>query len=273
MRKSLFEKIKERKICFLEEVLKIQDLIKSDYYFKEYISKEFQYSNYRFAFSCYEDARDYIINTHSDSFHNALSYYNAGQYDSNYNKWKIKLDDFLDYIEFYRTLCMDRVNELCNTIALRQLIDILNFDAKILGYSLLFDTKDKVYRVMLKNPAAESVALTVKEKTRDKIYSYLTIRKGKVSEKRECLKSLADDVELLCDKYDVKDFNKVKEFIQCIRHTKDDKNLQKKFPFYYKNEEKWLDNSFKMMIGTLAYKDVKDIVKEIKDLQANNGGE
>lgn len=273
MRKSLFEKIKEEKINYLEEILATQSLINNDYYFKEYISQEFQCSNYRFAFPCYDDARNYIIDFESFQFQNALTYYQNNQYNSKYNKWKIKLDVFLDYIEFYRTLCIDNTKKLHNTIALTQLIDMLNFDAEKLGYALIFDEKDKVYKAMLKNPEAEAVALSVKKSTREKIYDYLIIRKGKVSEKRECLKSLADDVELLCDKYDVKDFNKVKEFIQCIRHTKDDKNLQKKFPFYYKNEEKWLDNSFKMMIGTLAYKDVKDIVKEIKELQTNTGGE
>ena len=271
MRKSLFEKVKEEKINYLEEILKIQRLINNDYKLLDHIDTEFRFSSFRISFPSYEEALDYIIDMESNEFQNALNFYKSNLYNTKDNKWKIKLDVFLDYIEFYKTLCGTESD--LSFLSLNHLEDILNFDAERLGYSFLFDKQNKVYKVMLKNPEAESVALTVKENTREKIYSYLTIRKGKVSEKRECLKSLADDVELLCDKYDVKDFNKVKEFIQCIRHTKDDKNLQKKFPFYYKNEEKWLDNSFKMMIGTLAYKDVKDIVKEIKELQTNTGGE
>ena len=175
MRKNLFEKIKEEKINFFEEILKIHDLVSDDYYLKEYLPEEFQLSNYRFAFSCYDDALNFIVDFSSDSFRNSMEYYRSGQYDSKYNRWKIKLDVFLDYLEFYRTLCMNQVNKLQHTVALKQLIDMLNFDANRIGYYLMFDKKDKVYKAMLKNPEAETVALNVKSSIRDKIYNYLMI--------------------------------------------------------------------------------------------------
>ena len=103
------------------------------------------------------------------------------------------------------------------------------------GYSFKKDGNN-TYRVMLNNPIAESVALKTKVSIQDKIYKYLMIRCGRVEEKRECIKSLADDVEVICRIYsNITEYAKLKQFIQCTRHTKDDP--KKEFPFYYKNEE------------------------------------
>lgn len=122
---------------------------------------------------------------------------------------------------------------------------------------------------MIKNPEAEATALQVKESIRNKIYRYLVIRNGRVDEKRECIKSLADDVELICKKYsNITEYDKLKQFIQCSRHTKDDP--KKEFPFYYQDEKKWLDNTFDMIIGILSFTKTKNIVAEIKKLENNN---
>lgn len=119
---------------------------------------------------------------------------------------------------------------------------------------------------MLKNPEAEAVSTQVNEDIRSKIYKYLMIRTGCVEEKRNCIKALADDVEIICKKYStIAEYDKLKQFIQCTRHTKD--ALKKEFPFYYINEEKWLDKTFDMIIGILSFTKTKEIVSEIKKLE------
>ena len=73
---------------------------------------------------------------------------------------------------------------------------------------------------------------------------------------------------MTCKKYsNITEYSKLKQFIQCTRHTKDDP--KKEFPFYYKDEEKWLDKTFEMIIGILAFTTTKEIVKEIIDLESN----
>jgi len=272
MRESLFEKLKKKELSFILELRKVYNLLHqafTDTY--SYYSRAFKCSSYNVYFEDFDDALLDLIEIDKDYYLESTSDFGYLIEHIIYIQANLTLDSFLDYLEFFRTLLEYKSHDF-DTNA-KQIAQIIFNDCDKIGYSFVFDENTKTYRVMLKNPEAEAVAIHQKASVKDKIYRYLMIRNGKIDEKRECLKSLADDVELLCDKYDVKDFNKVKEFIQCIRHTKDDKNLQKKFPFYYKNEEKWLDNSFKMMIGTLAYKDVKDIVKEIKELQNNTGGE
>ena len=94
------------------------------------------------------------------------------------------------------------------------------------------------------------------------------IRNGRTDDKRECIKSLADDVEVICKKYsNIPEYDKLKQFIQCVRHTKD--TPKKEFPFYYENEEKWLDKIFEMIIGILSFTKAKEIVTEIKKLENN----
>ena len=42
---------------------------------------------------------------------------------------------------------------------------------------------------------------------------------------------------------------------------------KKEFPFYYEDEEKWLDKTFEMIIGVLSFTKTKEIVNEIKKLE------
>ena len=264
MRKSLFERIKEDKIAYFDEIVKIHNLIQHDYYLEEYIPQEFHYTNYRFKFCNYNEALKYILNL--DLQRECATFHN----EEYCNKKKIGINSFLDCLEFFRTLCLNKIGELQHTECLKQLIEILEFDSSKIGYSLIYDKTAKVYKARLKNPEAEAVALTVKETTRNKIYNYLTLRNGKVADKRECIKSLADDVELICKKYsNIAEYDKLKQFIQCTRHTKDEP--KKEFPFYYKNEEKWLDKTFEMIIGILSFTKTKEIVKEIKELENKEG--
>ena len=63
----------------------------------------------------------------------------------------------------------------------------------------------------------------------------------------------------------VSEYKKLGQFVQCVRHTKD--NPVAEFPFYYKDEEEWLDKIFEMIIGILSFSKTKTIVKEIVDLE------
>ena len=176
----------------------------------------------------------------------------------------ISLDSFLDCLEFFRTL-LEYHSDYFDTNA-RQIASIIFNDCEKLGYTFKSDDENKTFRVMLKNPEAECVALQVKKSVRDKIYKYLMIRCGRVNDKRECIKSLADDVEVICKKYsNINEYDKLKQFIQCTRHTKN--TPKKEFPFYYADEEKWLDKTFDMIIGILSFTKTKEIVEEIKKLE------
>ena len=148
-----------------------------------------------------------------------------------------------------------------------QIAKIVLNDCEKLGYKFMTEDNGKTFKVMLRNPEAEAIALQQKETVRNKIYEYLMIRSGRVDDKRKCIKTLADDVEVICKKYsNIAEYDKLKQFIQCARHTKD--TPKKEFPFYYEDEEKWLDKTFDMIIGVLSFTKTKDIVAEIKNLES-----
>ena len=79
---------------------------------------------------------------------------------------------------------------------------------------------------------------------------------------------MADDVENICKKYNNDPYSKTKEFLQCVRHTKEKQNNN--FGFYYENEEFWLDKCFEMIVGILGFEITKSIVKEIREKQNEN---
>ena len=266
MRESLFERLKKKKISYIQEIKKINNLLHEKYTDTQfYFFVAFKKSPFNIYYENFKEAMKDIIEIYTTFYIDRYSDINVIINCIIDYPAELTLDSFLNFLEFFRTLCDDD-NEYFD-INVNQIMLIILNDCEKLGYS--FKKEDNnTYRVMLKHPEAEAVALNVKESTRDKIYRYLTIRYGRVEEKRECIKSLADDVEVICKKYSgTAEYDKLKQFIQCARHTKD--NPKKEFPFYYKDEEKWLDNTFEMIIGILAFTKTKDIVKEIKNLESN----
>lgn len=264
MRESLFEKLKKRKISYIKEIKKINNLLNESYTSTHlYFSMAFKESPFNVYYEDFDEAMFDIIETDEDIYIDGsrnlnylINYIDAHSID-------LTLDSFLNFLEFFKTL-LEYKSRNFDTNANQIKMIILN-DCEKIGYTFMNEVNN-TYKVMLKHPEAEAVALCVKESTRDKIYRYLMIRNGRVEEKRECIKSLADDIELICKKYSsIQEYDKLKQFIQCVRHTKE--NPKKEFPFYYEDEEKWLDRTFEMIIGILAFTNTKDIIKEIKSLE------
>lgn len=266
MRESLFEKLKKKEISYIRELNRINNLLNESItgaYL--YFSQSFKNSPISVYYEDLDEAMLDIIEVDTEVY-----FYNCNSLSAVINNIiehsaELTLDSFLDFLELFRTLS-EYQSKYFNTNA-NQIKMIVQNDCEKIGYAFVKEDNN-TFRVMLKHPEAEAVALSVKESTRDKIYRYLMIRYGRVEEKRECIKSLADDVEVSCKKYSgIAEYDKLKQFIQCVRHTKDDP--KKEFPFYYENEEKWLDMTFEMIIGILAFTKTKDIVKEIKKLESN----
>lgn len=265
MRESLFEKLKKKELSFILELRKLCNLLNQSYtstYF--YYSSAFKCSPYNVFFEDFNDAlldlieidKDYYLESTSDLWYLIENIINL--------QANLTLDSFLDYLELFRTLLEYKSRDF-DTNA-RQIASIIFNDCDKLGYTFIKDAKTETFRVMLKNPEVEAVAICQKTSVRDKIYRYLMIRNGRIDEKRECIKSLADDIEIICKKYsNIQEYDKLKQFIQCTRHTKD--TPKKEFPFYYEDEEKWLDKTFEMIIGVLSFTKTKEIVKEIIKLE------
>lgn len=267
MRESLFERLKKRKISYLNEIKRVYELIidrgsTAGMYFKMALKT----SPFCTSFNDFDSAMIKIFET--------TNYFGEteGSFDeilgcASFGGFELTINSFLDYLEFFRTLLDFSSNYYdANVGIIKQIVEE---DCVKIGYELVLDEDSETYKTMLKNPQAEVVVLQVPEIVGNKITRYLTIRKGNIEAKRECVKSLADDVEEMCKTYsNISEYNKLKQFIQCVRHTKDKPN--KNFPFYYEDEEKWLDKIFDMIIGVLSFTKTKEIVKEIIDLEDKN---
>lgn len=269
MRESLFEKLKKQDLSLVKELRKIYNLLHQSYTDTySYYSSAFKSSPYNVFFEDIDDALFNLIEIDKDY---RLELKTGFKYLLDYIidiQANLTLDSFLDYLEFFRTLLEYKSRDF-DTNA-RQIALIVLSDCEKLGYTFKKDDETKTYKVMLKNPEAEAVAIYQKASVRDKIYRYLMIRNGRIDEKRECIKSLADDIEVICKKYSsIQEYDKLKQFIQCSRHTKD--TPKKEFPFYYEDEEKWLEKTFEMIIGILSFTNTKEIVKEIKELENKVG--
>ena len=268
MRESLFEQLKKKEISFVDEMIKINNLLND---------------NFGSALNFFEGA--FIrspFNIFYENFESALL--EICEYDGNpvmYNAFNLKsilsqikqlytdltLNSFLNYLEFFKTLLRIKTNDYKDQTVL-QIEKIIEYDCKKLGYGFCC-SDNKTYKVYSKHPVAEAVALKEKESTRRKIYNFLMIKNGYIEEKRECIKSLADDIEIICKKHsNISEYSKLKQFVQCVRHTKD--KQVKEFPFYYEDEEHWLDLIFEMIIGVLAFSKTKEITKNILDLEKKN---
>lgn len=268
MRESLFEKLKKRKLTPIFELAKFNNLL-GEHRANKYYSTAFKASPY----GVYSVSLDHAM---FDIFESDNEYIQPFKYDTLEEMVQgainegadLTLDSFLDYLELLRTLSDLGDRLYCDANA-KQIESMVINDCERLGYTFRFDGDSKTYKTMLKNPEAEAVALKVEESTRDKIYKYLMIRKENIDDKRACIKSLADDVEVICEKYSsIAEYRKLEQFIQCTRHTK--AKPKKEFPFYYEDEEKWLDKTFDMIIGILSFTKTKEIVAEIKKLEKDN---
>ena len=247
-RKSLFEKMKDRKINYIEEIIKIRDIV-TEFDKKHQFNDMYKESKLNYLGADLNDAYAKLIGIEyfsNSSFNNPLSYLKNED---------ISLDQFLDIIEFTKNVL------LCNnngpTYQLNSLIENI---ISIMGYVFKLNS-DNDYILILKNPSAEAVALTVDVKISDKIYSYLSLRKGDIGRKREVLKTMSDDIELIRNKNrNDKFIDKVGRVMQCVRHPKEDKI--KTDEYFFKNEEESMDELFNMFISVLSIDKAKNTIKK-----------
>lgn len=176
---------------------------------------------------------------------------------------KNEQDIFLDYCELVLT-----VFHIHLKIDYRYKDDILHVTKVIgsginkMGWSIDYDEEKKTYVARRKDLKAEIIASVQEKSVKNIIYNYLSIRNGDIVSKRETLKSLIDEVESFCKKRSsIKEIDKTKQFYQCVRHTKDEPKQE--FPFYYSDEEKWLDYIFQMVIDILSFEDLEKRVKNV----------
>lgn len=177
-------------------------------------------------------------------------------------KEKNSINDFLYFCDLIITV-LSNYNGRLHIREAEQVIKILKNALNILGYGIKMDERNcyKCYRLDLKS---EIVASNQSKTVKEKIYEYLSLPKGNVSGKRETLKSIIDEIDTFCkNRTSIGSLEKTKQFYQCVRHPLDDP--VREFPFYYKNEEKWLDFIFQMAVDVLAYKDLEDRTKSIKE--------
>ena len=262
MRESLLEQLKNKKLSYIKEIERIIGLIQVNDYQMQTLNTIFKRTDYSLHYSNVYEALSELFETQE--------YCTFDEYDNIESKislcksqgYNLTLNSFLNYLELLANLfllCPDKTN-----ININQAGRIVANDIELIGFRL--NKHGNYYRLILKDPETEAVASNLCQSTRDKIYDYLALRKGDVDEKRKVIKSLSDDIEVVCKTYNnVLEYSKTKQFIQCVRHTKDEP--KKEFPFYYDDEEKWLDNSFKMIVGILSFTDTKRIVAEIIDLE------
>ena len=269
MRKSLLVQLKASELSFIKELDTIYSLLKSDNYTYNYFYYSLKNSPYSMYFKDIDHGLYHLFKNNLGSYvsSNDFNYldYEITNTINNYDD--LTLDSFLNYLEFFKNLSNYK-GEYRNNINVKQIIAIIENDCERLGYK--FSKIGDNYKTILKNVDAEAVAAIVSKTTKDEIYHYLSIRPGNINEKRGCIKVLADDLESICKNDNNPDFSKVKHFAQCARHTKD--FPFKEFPFYYEDEEKWLDNIFTMMIGVLSFSKAKELIKEIKKLENSNNG-
>lgn len=179
------------------------------------------------------------------------------------------LNEFLNFFELIDSLIyLYKTNGYCGDAEVDQIEKILVFNLEKTGWFSDYNYETQQFLLKRKDLKAEVVANNTSKDVQTKIYQYLTFRDGMVKEKRETLKSLIDDVDLFCKENANNDFiKKAKHFYQCVRHPKDDP--VKEFPFYYRNEEKWLDHIFQMILDILSYKDLKERIKTIVCQESN----
>lgn len=177
---------------------------------------------------------------------------------------KNSIENFLDFCDLVISV-LSNYNGSSYSIEAVQVVKILLNALNILGYGTKKEIRNciKCYRLDMK---AEMAAANCPKNVKQKIYEYLSLRNGNAKEKREILKSIIDDVDTFCkNRSSVGVLEKTKHFYQCVRHPLDDP--VREYPFYYENEEKWLDFIFQMVVDVLAYRDLEERTKEIKKIE------
>lgn len=252
MRESIFEKYKKEKVNYKSECEKIRDLVNQ---YKLKFDSLFSKSKVNYFGVNFMDA----ISAITKFDFGIVPSFNNG-FEDPINDNKITLNMFLDILEFCKNAVIDypTYGNQCFV----QLSKIVDINAQRLGYDFRqdYDGNECLYS---KNPQAEAIAILSPKTISDKIYEYLMVREGSVSTKRNCLKSLADDVEVICDKYngDPK-LKKIKQIMQCVRHPKEQMII--KHPFFFKHEEKWLDNLFKMFLYSFSFGVSSETIQKFK---------
>ncbi len=252
----MLEKQKNKTLNYFNEIKKILILYNENY---DYFDTAFE----RTPFSpCF-------LNVDKMITQGILKYRGTSVNFKNEINKSISLEVFLDFCSFFKTLISYSVYSPIDEY-IEKIAKIIDYDIDKLNYDFYFDTNEQIFKTKLKNPIADATTTFPKPQTSDNIYSYLSFKKGEIDKKRMWLKTLSDEIEYLCkdeDKEIKNILSKAKHFIQCVRHSEDSDDLKKKFPFYYKDEEKWLDNTFEMIIGILAFNNLKKITKEIQNLE------
>ena len=238
-RTSLLDKIHSRDFDKDKEITKANKIIAADSNLHYYLGRAYLNSKYNTSACNYKDLYD-------DLFGNALN--------------SKDINGFLDYFEFLINLLSIIYEENNKTSRSEQLLDNIKEAMCLAGYKFIVG-KEKYLEACLIDEKVEIVAENVEPSIKDHIYNYLTIRTGDVENKRRVVRDLCDDVEVYCKKSKNDDIRKLKQFYQCVRHTKE--KPIKEFPFYYENEEKWLDEIFNMIVDVLAMKDLGIRIEEV----------
>ena len=178
-----------------------------------------------------------------------------------------QLEVFLDYCDLVLTVIVGKVFDSYTRPKATQVYNILEKGLATLGYGFIRDKERNIVTCFLKDQKAEVVASNCSKTISDKIYEYLSIRKGDaISEKRNLLKALIDDIDTFCkNNSNNSNIGKLKHFYQCVRHPKDDPVIE--FTFYYDDEEKWLDHIFQMILDVLSIQDLGRRVEAIVDAE------
>lgn len=253
MRESIFEKYRKSELDCNAEFKKIRDLIKEN----EYIFNE-RYKKSKLSYLAVDifGALQVIVGEPVE----ARGYFDSDPLDN----IDISIDIFLDILEFLKNAIPCKNYSDCAY----QMFCVIDMCLLKLGYTCKLDDEGRLV-LYLKNPEAEAIATMVEKSTATKIYDYLVIRRDNVEAKRTALKSLSDDIEVLCTKY--KDDNvvsKVSQIMQCVRHTK--KKMQPKYPFFFEKEEEWMDKLFEMFMYVLSIPKTKKYIEEFKSLENSN---
>ena len=234
---GLLDQIRNKEINYDETIKLVLDIIPEVYH---HLNEYYLKSNYCVLAKNLGDAISLIVKRKNNGLNEFLNFY--------------ELIDAMIYVCKFNGYYMDR--------EIDQIEQILSFNLEKTGWYNDFDFETQSSTLRRKDLKAEVVASTKNNDIRSKIYSYLAIRDGAISDKRNLLKCLIDDVEAFCIKNShIKEIKKLKQFYQCVRHTKEKPIIQ--FPFYYEDEEKWLDNIFQMVLDVLSFEDLEKRYKTI----------
>ena len=232
--KSFLDKLCERDINLSIEISKVYKIINSNNTLNSDLYFAFKKSKLAFSFADFGQMYNELISRTNT------------------------IDGFLDFCEVFNHLWNVYDYSYCKT-DMKQILAILNFDAKKLGYELIEKNGFPKYKLI--DAETEVVSSSLSKNLQDKITDYLTIRNGDINAKRLCLKAIADDFDLIKNKLVyVKEFKKLSQLEQCIRHPKEEK--MREFPFFFEKEEEWMDKLFKLFISAFAYNNSKEICAE-----------